>query len=205
MQTMSHALVMGRPPHMTAERATGLIFAGLLQVALIWALIEGLNIKVWPEPTTTTSVRVIRDGTKQPPVIPPVINDWVEPKETTAVQPTVVYDDFGPHNGITLSTGPGQASDFGPAAVAGTHTIPPYPPLAMRLNEAGRVRLHLTITPQGTVSEAAVVRSSGYDDLDQTARNWVMAHWRYRPATHAGVPVPATAEAEVLFDLQNAR
>jgi protein TonB len=94
---------------------------------------------------------------------------------------------------------------FGPTSIPRTHTIPPYPSIALRLGEAGTVRLHLTISPQGQVVEAAIVRSSGYEDLDRAAQYWVLTHWRYHPASHAGTPVMGAADAEVLFDLQNAR
>ena len=205
MQTMSHALVMGRRAPMTAERATGLVFAGLLQVALIWALVEGLNIKVWPEPVTVTKVDILRTKViPQPP--PPPLRGWVKPQEHNLLPPPFQIDDGSKPTGITEHFGATtQQVDFGPAGVGSTHTIPPYPPLAIRLNEFGKVRLHLTITPQGTVTDAAVVRSSGYADLDQAARSWVVAHWRYHPATHAGTPVAGTADAEVQFDLKNAR
>jgi len=205
MQTMSHALVMGRRAPMTAERATGLVFAGLLQVALIWALVEGLNIKVWPEPVTGTTVDILHTKTKPLPE-PIPLKGWVKPQDHNVLPPRFQIDDGSKPNGITEHFGPTtQPVDFGPAGIVSTHTIPPYPPLAIRLNEFGKVRLHLTIAPQGTVTDAAVVRSSGYTDLDLAARNWVLAHWRYHPATHAGTPVAGAADAEVLFDLQNAR
>lgn len=41
MQTSDHAIALARPKGMTPQRVTGLIFAGLLQAALILALIEG--------------------------------------------------------------------------------------------------------------------------------------------------------------------
>jgi len=76
--------------------------------------------------------------------------------------------------------------DQAAAGIASTHTTPPYPLLARRLGEEGSLRLQLTISPQGIVTEAQVVRSSGYDDLDRAARDWVKAHWRYRPALRGG-------------------
>ena len=91
------------------------------------------------------------------------------------------------------------------SGVSNTHTIPAYPPLARRLGEQGGVRLSLTISASGDVTGASVVQSSGYPDLDQTAVEWVMSHWRYKPATHGGVAVPSQTLANVVFNLQNAR
>ena len=204
MQT-NHAIVMGRSTAPDDTALMGFVFAGLLQVAAIWALIEGLNIKVWPTPDPHTTIDFVKntdDHGKPPPPNP----NLVDPGKVTVSEPRWVTDsDEDPH-AITPNTGPtSPASDSGVAGITNTHTIPPYPLIAIRLGEAGTVRLHLTISPQGEVTEAAIVRSSGYDDLDRAAQNWVLTHWRYRPASHAGTPVAGTADAEVLFDLRNAR
>ena len=77
--------------------------------------------------------------------------------------------------------------------------------VAVRLAEEGVVRLRLAITPQGAVSEATILRSSGYDNLDQAARDWILAHWRYRPATRGDAAVASTTEVQVNFNLKDAR
>ena len=46
---------------------------------------------------------------------------------------------------------------------------PPYPPSAKKLNWEGTALLLLTIEPDGTVSEATIHTSSGYDFLDNFA------------------------------------
>ena len=51
MQTLDHPIATARMPGRTQRRVTGLVFAGLLQVGLVWALIVGLHINVWPAPT----------------------------------------------------------------------------------------------------------------------------------------------------------
>ena len=205
MQTMS--VIPAAPRHVTPQRATGLLFAGLLQVALVWALIEGLNIKVWPVPDPHTEGQVIIDKTKIPPLPPPRTGTFVDPGKDNAIKPTFEIDSGDNGGTITIGHPGGNGTaviDMPPAAVAGTHTIPPYPPLAIRLGEQGSVQLRLTVAADGTVSDAIVVRSSGYRDLDEIARAWVMAHWRYRPAVHGGVAVPSMTDAMVRFDLRNA-
>ncbi|HEY1615590.1 MAG TPA: energy transducer TonB [Rhizomicrobium sp.] len=103
-----------------------------------------------------------------------------------------------------VQTGPTTAPDnifVAAQGIAGTHTTPAYPPLAVRLNEQGDVRLALEIDINGRVTSAQVVASSGHDELDTAAIAWVEAHWRYRPASRDGKPVPATTEAVVTFRL----
>ena len=55
------------------------------------------------------------------------------------------------------------------------------------------------------MSQAEVVTSSGREDLDQTAQQWIMAHWTYKPALANGVPVASKALATVTFSLTNER
>jgi protein TonB len=76
--------------------------------------------------------------------------------------------------------------------------------LARRLGKEGTVTLSLTVSAAGDVTSATVVGSSGNDDLDQAAIQWVKEHWRYKPAIRNGKPAAGTVEAAVRFTLQNA-
>ena len=92
---------------------------------------------------------------------------------------------------------------FSPArALLATHTTPDYPPVSRRLGEQGTLRLKLSITAQGAVSDAMVVNSSGHPRLDEAAVDWVKAHWRYQPAMRGPSAVPSTTDAVVTFKLQ---
>jgi TonB family protein len=93
--------------------------------------------------------------------------------------------------------------DRPPVGIAATHTVPPYPPIARRIGAEGKVTLRLTVTAEGRVSEAEVVTSSGRGDLDQTAQQWILAHWTYKPASANGVPVASKTLATVVFSLIN--
>ncbi|MDE2112405.1 MAG: energy transducer TonB [Alphaproteobacteria bacterium] len=205
MQTIEHAIAMTRPKGMTPRRLTGFVFAGLLQVALIFALINGLNIKVWPEPTPGTTVEIVRSHAK-PGLPPPSVPNWREPAATKPIMPVFTIDTGRQGQGITMIQRPAGVSYDRPAlGMAETHTIPPYPPLEARLGVEGNVWLHLTISPQGVVTDATITRSSGDEGLDRAARNWIMAHWRYRPALQGGVPAAGASDVEVQFNLKNAR
>ncbi|MFT4100663.1 MAG: energy transducer TonB [Burkholderiaceae bacterium] len=65
---------------------------------------------------------------------------------------------------------------------------PPYPALARRLGEQGEVRLDIQISPEGTVMDIKLKRSSGSSLLDQTAMDTVRK-WRFKPATVGGQAV----------------
>jgi len=211
---------MQQPFHLTAqpgarwtnERIVGVGFVALLHVIAIWAILTGLVQKIvktidpppiiWtapvphPPPPTTTAPRIPHvnptDHTTRQVIVPP---------------PTFTIDDGQHHGGGTTDPTPQQPAtpDTVVSGIGGTHTIPAYPPLARRLGEQGSVRLSITISATGDVTGANVVQSSGFPDLDQTAVDWVMSHWKYKPATHAGIAVPSQTLANVVFNLQNAR
>ncbi len=206
MTTIDHAIATP-PPGRMQRRAAGLLAAGLLQVALIYALIVGLDIKVAPFVDPIIHGRVIVDTTKHPTPPPPRPTTY-EPTRVTVVKPTVEWteDTGGTSTALTPTSG---SVTGGPVALAAqgimsTHTKPPYPRLSLMLGEQGVVVLHLTISAQGTVQDAVVVRSSGYQNLDLEARAWVIQQWRYRSATVGGQPVASTANVVIKFDLQHA-
>jgi len=61
------------------------------------------------------------------------------------------------------------------------------------------------VQADGTVGKADVVASSGNAQLDETAQSWVVAHWRYRPATDKGQAVAGSASATIVFRLADQR
>lgn len=105
----------------------------------------------------------------------------------------------------TLTQAPPTHVERAAVAIAGTHTTPPYPPAARRLGLEGVVTLRLTVGTDGRVSAAEIVNSAGSAELDQAALDWILAHWRYRPALREGNPVPVQLLASVAYSLKNER
>ncbi|WP_198376565.1 TonB family protein, partial [Neoroseomonas rubea] len=88
-----------------------------------------------------------------------------------------------------------------PGAAEGHRNAPPeYPADSRRRGEEGVVRLSLAIGADGRVAEANVAASSGHPALDAAAIA-AARRWRFRPATQAGLPVPATLATAVHFRL----
>jgi TonB family protein len=67
------------------------------------------------------------------------------------------------------------------------------------------VTLRLTVSAEGKVTAADIVTSSGRDDMDQAAQQWIKAHWTYRPALNNGVPTAGQTLATIIFSLVNER
>lgn len=80
------------------------------------------------------------------------------------------------------------------------HRIDAYPVLAMRRHQEGDVILKVLVLPNGEVGDVAVLRSSGFAQLDAAALNGV-GGWYYVPAVRRHRPVPAWTAVRVHFAL----
>jgi protein TonB len=212
MKQPIHAMSAGRK-EMTPERIAGIGFVAVLHVIVLWAIVAGLVQKFAqappPGPITARFDPVKPVPPAPAPKVPvvmlpdtPVVQ--TAPKPIIDIQPETPTGILGrPSSMPQAPVGP-TVADQAVAGIAATHTIPPYPPLARRLGEQGTVTLRLTISPQGVITGADVLKSSGYAELDQGAISWVMAHWKYKPAVQNGSPVASQTNAAVMFSLRNA-
>ena len=82
------------------------------------------------------------------------------------------------------------------------HLQPVYPKLARKKNWSGVVILNLSISTTGAVMEVKIIKSSGYQILDQAAIAAVQA-WRYQPATTAGLAVVSEKSVKLQFKLED--
>jgi protein TonB len=210
---------MERPSHITfdthqpwSRRASFIAMAIGLQLAGFWLFTHGLANNL---PTVFHPFDFVVTHDKDKPSLPPP----PEPAMPHIVMPSVPLPEFGTaqpenNNGITVVTGPlpsnGTAAgkntigvDRAPVGILSTHTVPPYPPIARRMGEEGKVTLRLTVSAEGRVSRADIVTSSGREELDQTAQAWIVAHWTYKPALDNGTAVASQVLAQVSFSLAN--
>jgi periplasmic protein TonB len=75
---------------------------------------------------------------------------------------------------------------------------PPYPESKLLTGEEASLRLRLTIDDQGRVVSVDPVGPADRTFLD-TARRYLMTHWRYKPATQAGQPVATSIVITLVF------
>ena len=85
-----------------------------------------------------------------------------------------------------------------------THKIPPYPEMSVMTNEEGTVLLLVHITTEGTVDKAEVTTSSGSLRLDEAARDFVMATWRWQPPTQDCKVIDVSTRISIKWDLKDA-
>lgn len=77
-----------------------------------------------------------------------------------------------------------------------------FPTQAIRQHMHGTVLLRVLVDEEGKPVAVEVEQSSGYPLLDRSAREQVLAGWRFQPASRDGHPVRAWARVPVDFDLR---
>ena len=82
-------------------------------------------------------------------------------------------------------------------------TQPIYPAVMIRNSAEGVVELEVFVEPNGRVSDARILRSSGFDAFDRATLDEAKRRWRLLPATRDGVPYPQWARQRVVFKLVN--
>ena len=82
------------------------------------------------------------------------------------------------------------------------NSAPTYPDLARKKGWTGSVLLRAQISAQGTVESLTILKSSGYEILDQSATRAVR-QWRFYPQEVGGAPTSSTVEIPVKFSLKH--
>lgn len=78
-----------------------------------------------------------------------------------------------------------------------------FPALALRQRMQGTVLLRVLVDENGVPVQVEIEHGSGYTVLDRSAREQVLAHWRFQPAMVDGHAVRAWAKVPVNFVLNN--
>lgn len=202
MQRPSHAISQAEAGRMSPQRMAAIGAVGAIHIVFIWALVTGMAqkiVKALP-PELKVDIVTAPPAPPTPPSVPTPMQ--IAPKDIPDVPPPVIdIQQSAPTAPVQVTTSAAPPANTSLSGVINTHTIPPYPDIAKRLGEQGFVQLHLTISPAGDVTQATVTKSSGFADLDQTAVDWVVAHWKYKPAVQNGAPVASATDAIVKFDL----
>ena len=215
------ALLELRPVHgkpIENNRWPGLFFVVALHIAGIYALTTALSHSTIALLRESIQAVVTTELPKNdlPPPLPP---DF-KPPPVVAVQPEVeinLSETPPPATTLTRPLTP-PADTHSPAAMAPAAAgIPPslpiaitshavtaddYPPVSIRLQEQGLVKIKYLVRADGTVGDCAVITSSGRTRLDDAACTMVKRRWRFTPASEKGKPVAEYLLADVTFKLQ---
>lgn len=195
-----------------------LLLVGGLHLVVVWALINGLHVRLTavaqPADVVASMIDTVRPQPEHftPPDVPraeikltdqpPVVNELTEINTDDPSIPDLPPP--GPPEMLDTTPADPQPTITG-AAVDPRHplTQPDYPPSARRGDEQGKVVLSVLIGADGRVADVKVAQSSGFARLDQAAVNEARAHWRLRPATRNGTPFEQWLTLGVVFRLEN--
>jgi len=211
---------MERPNHLkvqeksAASKATSVAIVIAIHIAgiagLVAALAQGQLIKQLQE--IKASVDTQKTPPKAPPPPPP---DLVKPPPPVAIvpefsvatappPPVTVAPKAPPPPPPPPKAAPVAASDpLRP--IMRTHTLPPYPPISVRLNESGTTLMEVHITTEGNVDDCKIVTSSSSERLDTAACDYVKRVWRWQPPTQQGTPTAVSTRVSVKWDLRDAK
>jgi TonB family protein len=89
-----------------------------------------------------------------------------------------------------------------PVRISDPSCAPRYPADAKRNGHQGKVLARVRIDRAGFVSDAEIVRSSGFPSLDQAALEFFKCQ-RYEPGTVDGVPSAMSFDLPANFVLKN--
>ena len=89
--------------------------------------------------------------------------------------------------------------------IVATHTIPPYPEMSVMTKEQGKTLLDVSIGADGVPTDVQVAQTSGSLRLDEAARDYVKATWRWSPPVKDCKPVAVKTRVSILWDLHDAQ
>ena len=208
---------MERPNHLnigdksaTSKLGSIAVVAGI-HVAVILGLIAALNqgaiLKQLQEIKAT--VDTPKEKPKAPPPPPP---DLVKPPPPVAIVPEFQVATAPPPPVHVEAPKPPPPPPKAVVAASDplkpimrTHTLPPYPPISVRLNEAGTTLMEVHITTEGNVDDCKIINSSSSERLDTAACDYVKRVWRWQPPTNQGAPVAVSTRVSVKWDLKDAK
>ena len=206
-------------PAKNQKRTLAFALVVVIHVLFFWVLASGLGAKIVEVVMAPVQTKIIEDTPDEdkPPPPPPEMEQpppYVPPPDfaidtpaptgpttaitnTTSERPTVapVAPAPKPVERATVKTPP---SVTGKGARA---SQPEYPPSSRRAGEAGTVTLAAYVLESGRVGEVKIVKSSGFEKLDEAAVKEVQRNWRFVPGKEDGKPVAMWHTFNVVFKL----
>lgn len=218
----SASLAVAVRPHLDNARVAAISTAIALNLAVLIIASRPIapeQLSVVRQLAPVPLIRLIEPPAKAPPPAPvvlkplphppPVPHTRVMPKPIV-VPPIAPPDTQGNIAAPPVTTPPAAAT---PAADPSTGAAPveaslayrsaplQFPIQALRERMHGTVLLRVLVDERGRPLEVTVERGSGHALLDRSAREQVLATWRFQPAMVDGRPVRAWARVPVSFNL----
>ena len=208
-------------PH--AIRTLAMAFAMALNLTVLLIALRPLPLAPIALPTVQPAIHanVFEQPRTLPPPPPPILTPVHHVEHTTPVRstphpvsiaPVTTSNPVSTNEQSTISAPvsppiapPSDSTGSTDATIAyETATPPPYPVTALRAGVQGTVLLRVLVDENGKPVQVLIVKSSGSHELDNAARNHVLAAWRFHPARREGHAVQAWTQVPVEFKLSGA-
>ncbi len=210
-----------------SSRGAGVVLVVVLHVAVVATLLASAPARRAVERAAPVIVQLIAAQADAPPSEPPKprpVDARVRAPRPVAAPPVPRPDVAVAHDApaITVEATPREpvappaSTVIAPAAPAADaeapvtppdytaayldNPPPPYPPIARRSGEQGRVLLRVLVAPSGAAEAVELRTSSGSDRLDRAAVETVR-RWRFVPARRGTEPVAAWVLVPIQFTL----
>jgi protein TonB len=204
-----------------SKKALGLTIVLLLHVLLFYALVTGLAKKMVDVIQKPIETKIITEEVKPPPeppkppppptkslppptlpfVPPPEVVNAPQPQQETMATTQTAPD---PNASTAPSTAPSNDNNAPaapqPAFVDLNACKPEYPKSALMSEETGIVRVRFVVGADSQLLSAAVLKSSGFKDLDK-ATVAALSHCQFKAAMQDGAPIQSAFTSEYVWKL----
>jgi protein TonB len=199
----------------SVSRIVGICFVVLLHIALVYLLLTALSrrpLEFVPPPIETKILQDVKQEKTEPPPPPPKFQPppppFVPPPDIQIQTPAPVAKTAIQNVTNKPVPPPPPAADVRvPPRLDPKHPIAPtesdYPPMAVRMEMEGVTFLEVFVDADGNVTDAKVVKSSGYDVLDTAAIALAKRRGHFIPGTVNGKPTPETVTVPIRWQLNN--
>ncbi len=199
-----------------AKHLIGFTLVVILHVVVVYALVNGLARKIVEVAKKPFETQIVKEVKQPPPpdAPPPPPPKLVIPPPPFIPPPEIDIAIAAPANTITQVTNkqPPPPAPVKPAPRPGAPARldittcpsdkPPYPMASRRNQETGKVVMRIQIDSRGNPTNVEVIRSSGHQRLDESAKVWI-ASCKFKPPIVDGVPVAGTAVQPAEFTLHD--
>ena len=205
-------------PAKAQKRTLAFVLVVIIHMLFFWVLASGLGAKIVETVVGPVETKIIEElpDEKEPPPPPPDIEQpppYVPPPEISIdtivdTSNTTAISNATSERPVAAAPPPPPTTEHKvvrtPPSTQGKGartSLPEYPPASRRAGEAGTVTLKAFVGEDGRVSQVEVVKSSGFEKLDEAAVKEVQRNWRFVPGKEDGKPVSMWHTFAVTFKL----
>lgn len=192
----------------------GIAFVVVFHVALVYGLVNGLAHKIVEVIKKPYETKLIEEAKELPPDKPPPPPPKLAPPPPPFVPPVEVNIAVQAPVSNTITQVTNKVAPPPPAPVAKSAPVvipavidanrncakPEYPSASRRLEETGTVVVRFLIDVDGRVVDSKVESTSGYDRLDEAARN-ALGRCQFKPGSVDGKPEKTWASIKYIWKL----